>query len=130
MGSLWDFLSIATVREEERTGEGQITEETTREEKGGDDLRRAEESNEHGVYSVLVHPKGGSWQQASLELEAVDGADAYFDVMPTHAHSRTHVETHEKPKLRRTSAEVLRKHHKQKVSNTVTLMVIRSLLTS
>ena len=93
--SLWDLLSIATVREEERTGEGQITEETTREGKGGDDLRRAEESNEHGVRSVLVHPKGGSWQQASLELDAVDGADAYFDVMPTHAHSRTHVETHE-----------------------------------
>ena len=45
--------------------------------------------------SVLVHPEVGSWQQASLELEAVDCADAYFDFMPTHAHSRTHVETHE-----------------------------------
>ena len=58
-------------------------------------LRRAEKSNEHGVRSVLVQRKGSSWQQASLELEAVDGADAYFDFMLTYAHLRTPVETHE-----------------------------------
>ena len=62
-------------------------EATTREGKGGAHWRRAEESNEHGVRSNLVHPKGGSWKQAWLELETVDGADAHFHLMHTHANS-------------------------------------------